>query len=454
MSDTTENLERYYKAFAEQQDDYYFFKDLASYVKFIIETPETSVIADKLKGEAIKQRTAVQNGEKEAIAELAILKNNLFAEIKKQKIDDPITLEIIAGYEREESPQTIGSTAYKIDTLRQYFSDLIHHLKINGHKDLVDKFVEERDGDMFFRNINITAKIREFHALKYLYDNLAEIEEWGVWGDLLFVYEVVRNVEETIRKLAYAEPKNWYDLWALELVRIDFEKMKDFSDGTISHFVPTHLKRKKYLNYATAIHNYLIKDLSKKSEALRGLEALNEMQSRAFGMLDAPKPELSEAEKASLRTKSQQRVVEEMVKNAEPVGKKKTKELKPKSKVEKITIIKMKNGKHSVAVNEDYGETREIKDISESWQIFIQEIKDKNIRPESRTNVKDISVSMRDYFDYNEACPIYMGGKYTLTDVIIGRDIRMINPEIKTKIITEKQFSVLKKRKSKELKRT
>ena len=153
----------------------------------------------------------------------------MFAEIKKQKIDDPITLEIIAGYEREESPQTIGSTAYKIDTLRQYFSDLIHHLKINGHKDLVDKFVEERDGDMFFRNINITAKIREFHALKYLYDNLAEIEEWGVWGDLLFVYEVVRNVEETIRKLAYAEPKNWYDLWALELVRIDFEKMKDFS---------------------------------------------------------------------------------------------------------------------------------------------------------------------------------------------------------------------------------
>ncbi len=318
MSDTTENLERYYKAFAEQQDDYYFFKDLASYVKFIIETPETSVIADKLKGEAIKQRTAVQNGEKEAIAELAILKNNLFAEIKKQKIDDPITLEIIAGYEREESPQTIGSTAYKIDTLRQYFSDLIHHLKINGHKDLVDKFVEERDGDMFFRNINITAKIREFHALKYLYDNLAEIEEWGVWGDLLFVYEVVRNVEETIRKLAYAEPKNWYDLWALELVRIDFEKMKDFSDGTISHFVPTHLKRKKYLNYATAIHNYLIKDLSKKSEALRGLEALNEMQSRAFGMLDAPKPELSEAEKASLRTKSQQQVIEKMAKNAEP----------------------------------------------------------------------------------------------------------------------------------------
>ena len=124
------------------------------------------------------------------------------------------------------------------------------------------------------------------------------------------------------------------------------------------------------------------------------------------------------------------------------------------NKIEKITIIELKNGRRSVAVNDNYNETREIKDNSESWQIFIKEIKDKNIRPDNRTGVKDISVSMRDYFNYNENCPIYMSGEYALTEIITGRDIRGINPEIKTKIISEKQFSTLQKRKAKQLKTT
>lgn len=125
------------------------------------------------------------------------------------------------------------------------------------------------------------------------------------------------------------------------------------------------------------------------------------------------------------------------------------KKIKDRTGVKKITMIELKNGRRSLAINDNYNETREIKDNSESWQIFIKEIQDKNIRQENRTGVKDISDSMRDYFNYNENCPIYMGGKYALTEIIIGRDIRSINPEIKTKIISEKRLLTLQKKKNK-----
>ncbi len=136
----------------------------------------------------------------------------------------------------------------------------------------------------------------------------------------------------------------------------------------------------------------------------------------------------------------------------EKLGKEKKNETD--KKVGKIIIIKMSDGKISVAINDDYNNIKEVKDYSKTWQIFVKEIEDKDVRPENRTNVKEISKSMADYFNYNENCPIYMGGKYALSEIIIGRDIRMINPEIKTKIISEKQFSVLKKRNIKKLKTT
>lgn len=122
---------------------------------------------------------------------------------------------------------------------------------------------------------------------------------------------------------------------------------------------------------------------------------------------------------------------------------------KSNGKICKITIIKMDNGKILIAVNDNYFETREIKGSSEMWKIFIKEVEDRNIKPETRTDVKEISKAMADYFNYNaKKCPIYMGGKYALTEIFTGRGIdTMISPEIKTEIITESRLLSRKKRK-------
>jgi len=132
---------------------------------------------------------------------------------------------------------------------------------------------------------------------------------------------------------------------------------------------------------------------------------------------------------------------------------KQVKIIKPEEskEIKKITIIEMNNGKYLFAVNDNYKETKKILDSSEWWQIFIKEIAERNMRPETRTNVKEISKDMTDYFNYNtNKCPIYMGGKYDLINIFVGKDIdTTINPDIKTEIISEKKYLIRKKKKGK-----
>ncbi len=123
-----------------------------------------------------------------------------------------------------------------------------------------------------------------------------------------------------------------------------------------------------------------------------------------------------------------------------------------KDPIRKIVIIKMNDGKQLVAVN-DSKETKAIRGYAESWKILEKEIKDRNLDQYQRTGVKDISDAVVDYFNTNKRCPIYMGGKYALTDVIVGRDIKGISPAITTNIMTEKEYATYKKRKGKKLKR-
>lgn len=125
-----------------------------------------------------------------------------------------------------------------------------------------------------------------------------------------------------------------------------------------------------------------------------------------------------------------------------------TKKSKQRNKIEKIKIIEMKNGKHLIVVNDNYNEAKPIKN-TEWWGIFIKEIKERGMF--NRTNIKEIPKSMVDYFNYNKGkCPIYMGGKYDLTDIFVGRSKdTTINPEVKTKTMTETQYLTRKNRKKK-----
>jgi len=113
-------------------------------------------------------------------------------------------------------------------------------------------------------------------------------------------------------------------------------------------------------------------------------------------------------------------------------------------KIERITIIELDNDRKMVAVNDNYNETKTITKRSKWWKIFIEEIKARDIKPETRTDVQEISKDMVDYFNYNkEKCPIYINGKYKTTEIFTGRGHdAMLNPDIKIEIITERSWKL------------
>jgi hypothetical protein len=122
-----------------------------------------------------------------------------------------------------------------------------------------------------------------------------------------------------------------------------------------------------------------------------------------------------------------------------------------KEEIKKITLIKT-NGKHKeykLVINDNYDEAKKIRN-SHWWEIFINQIENRNVPEDKRTNVKSVPERMKDFFNYNKKCAIYFGGKYRLTHIFIGRgeDIE-INPEIETEIISEEEYQRRKKRKKK-----
>jgi hypothetical protein len=120
-----------------------------------------------------------------------------------------------------------------------------------------------------------------------------------------------------------------------------------------------------------------------------------------------------------------------------------------REEIKKITLIEM-NRKHKgyrLAINDNYEEVKKIRN-SYWWEIFINQIENRTIPEDKRTNVKLVPKRIKDFFNYNKKCAIYFGGKYKLTNIFIGRgeDIE-INPEIETEIISEEEYQQRKKRK-------
>jgi hypothetical protein len=455
MSGTTENLERYFNSFINLSDDYGFFLGIAEYAKYAVETPEIDKIIKTIVEVRTKYEQDISNCEGEGIKALDEAKKSLLKRVKEGKVmsnynePDYETLAPVKKFEDIMSGDYSSSDGKFMDLAHclPEITDAIIHF---GYKHITDKFVEtDKNGRKTIKANNIWEKISLYHNLKRKFEEKEKTELWGAWDRLelvyLYIFQYAEEKENLITGVARISAERMADLYELSF------KLDEVIAGGVMPF--NSYEKQKYKSDATRIHNYLIKELSKKSEALRGLEALNEMQSIRLGMIDAPKPELSETEKASLRTKSQQQVIEKMAKNAEPTNKKITaKKSNKKDPIRKIVIIKMNDGKQLVAVN-DSKETKAIRGYAESWKILEKEIKDRNLDQYQRTGVKDISDAVVDYFNTNKRCPIYMGGKYALTDVIVGRDIKGISPAITTNIMTEKEYMTYKKRKGKKLKR-
>ena len=198
----------------------------------------------------------------------------------------------------------------------------------------------------------------------------------------------------------------------------------------------------------------ILKDIESKAEEANKIYNEDKKSSLSTSIISPKIMESEQRNQIITELKGIRKKIEELnpSKNyTTPQKKEKTEVKENKGKIEKITIIKKDSGKFLLAINDNYGETKELKSSSKWWKIFIREIEERNMKPETRTNVEEITKDMSVYFNYNdEKCPIYMNGKYALTEIFVGqRADTIINPEIKTEIIPESKFLSRKNKKSK-----
>jgi len=387
MKNVIKILDRYYQSFINQKRDWDFFLGLADYVKYATETPEVDKILKSIVQKRVNAEKRLKECEEDAIKEAKVIKDKLFQKIKQKKISYEELNKLVQEWNDYANRRIISSLS-DAETLSGCLMDIIRSLYDTNHREITKDFIIEEETDpKVIKEFTCFKKLDLYKRERLAYQEKEKIELWRAWDNLALVYIVIFKKEEELEKLRKDE-KKWWITFSLQCLIGEMQKIKEGQLFLGSK--PLWFTKDDYIGYATRIHNYLIQELSK-----------------------------AEGKKNN--------------KGGIPLSKEK--------EIKKITLIEMDKDEYLFAINDNYKEIKKVPKYSEWWKIFIKEIKNRNVPYEKRIETKEIPKEMADFFNYNKKCAIYFGGKYKLTNIFIGRgiDIR-INPEIKTEVISEKQY--------------
>jgi len=434
MNDNTKLLDRLFYSFVDLTDTRDFFNGLCDYIDYINSVDEFEKIGvgllDKIK--PIEEKIETLNSI--AVEKLKQVHKELTDYISKNKINRADINKALQDYDLRIGGHIKGRKL--ADGLHDELSDIIRYLhETPEHKEFASKYILFWNDKIHIRHWLYPDEIKDFYDYWKEAQEQHESELWGQMGDVINYYKIIKEGRERRKELVREYENNSLDA-VYELVfnhDILLGEWAEIQEGKCSN--PIFFKIAKVKPIITRFQNYILTGLNKSmNENYRILANLNKDidLNKESGGLDKALSDLSSYLAKSI-TKHRY--------NPKTATKKLEKESLGQS-VSKITVIKLKSSKIAIAVNDNYQETKVIKDYSPSWQIFIKEIEDRNLKPETRKEVKEISKSMSDYFNYNsKKCPIYMGGKYALTDIFTGKgNDTIINPDVKTEIITEAKF--------------
>jgi len=381
MNKEIDNLKERYQSFIGEKEARNFFFGLADYVKYIENTPNFySIIKPEIKEkeELLKERDEC---EEKALQELMQSKKALLEIIRKNKISNPELdkdIEELGLFEKGD----IRISGVRSDNIERYLWNIGKISYGLGYKKELKRFIDKKPKT---QNIYIDNKNLVFSNLldkrHELDKNIAYLQGkklWGCWDYLKYVplFWVDGKGFEIV-------PEN--DLGAIDIC-FNLVELLRATENDASNRVIIYIDKEKmiadYRLYTNRIHLYLL-------------------------------------EKGSASNKSEKKYSND--------------------KIEKITIIELKNGRHLLAVNDDYKGVKKIRK-SKYYPIFIEEVSKRDVL--NRTDNKKVSDEMAEYFNNNKKCIIYMNGKYPLKTIFTGNEAeREISWEVKTEIIDEDTYS-------------
>ena len=286
IKNTLISAERYYDAFINQSNDWSFFLGLAEYVKFLVEDENAGEIIYETLKQKQTQEEMVAALAKKAIIEINDQAEKIFKIIKNNKFDfNGLEVEI-KEYQDWRNGLTYCSQPLP-SMLFENLADIIQILLNNNRVEEIKNFailksqpniIISDEGKQivsgmrhYIKSFTFSKNFLEYEKAKKLFDNKRDVEIWGVWEDLLMVYQAVYKSEECVSELKDNEKKTMGVLGAMAAVS-EMKKIKSGEGGSGANGGYIFFKRQNFIGTASRLHNYLFKELNKGAIEKEGVE--------------------------------------------------------------------------------------------------------------------------------------------------------------------------------------
>jgi len=275
MENVIKTLDRYFEAFKDQERDWGFFMGLTDYVNLLDEIPQLKGIIEKLMEGEDKMFQSINDAEKLAVVELKALSKKIL--IKSAKKNEASIQEAVAMF-KEFDEEKIHPEWWHSARLQQGMRNIIEAMVKEGYGDSLKKVLpKDADIEKLTLLYDICPAFSLRSALSYGFREQKDTEIWGNYRKLLIAAKTFQKGNEYLEQMK-KEGKDTGEVERLlkdrELIREDGDEptyfigysssdKKRFSSSTDSRI--KEFQRNKYQNYASRVHNYFIKELSKKN---------------------------------------------------------------------------------------------------------------------------------------------------------------------------------------------
>lgn len=384
MKNETDLLQKEYDTVINQTDPWYFFKNLADYVKFVNETSPFREIVEPLKNQKEELLNELDKYEEKAVEELVSAKKKLEKLVSKvDGLKEKLKRESFFSDGFSSIDQYLGGRLHtsgnKSDVINRYLHDVAWDISSNGHSKLLDKWTVEKRPNQ--RIVYFSQALEKRHELTEELNTQRQLNLWGYWDFLsisadksIFVWSDWTAKYPAVDQAYLSEHVSIkHELQENKPIENTFPRIeRQKRDFVRESRVPTHK------HYLERIHLYLLKEYNNRDKQ-------NKTSTDNKGI-----------------------------------------------KINKITFVKkntFRENSYSFYINNDLKSLKQLRRDSHRIGRFIEFLEGKDIEYDKDTF---------DYINSNKECVLYCSGKYTLTKILEkdGKTYR-VNPEIRARVITE-----------------
>lgn len=295
MSNAIDVLREQYNIMISQEEDWSFFRALAGYINYILETPILKKIIDGVMEKKQKEYDKLAELEEKALEELETSKDKLLKIIKDNNIspnslsaDFSIipqggnVLENLKEFEKNK----LWISGFRSDNLERFLFDIASSILKSNHKSLLKNFLvsdeeyrkyhyepdskftitgNENGNFVFSKSLKLRREQSRF------IEKTEKFQLWGAFNALLKFQEAFLEKSKNkdfgyISKGHKKGARNWQegdDTVDIVFFAQDLEEIAGLKNGKPHPNSRHHLKKDSFKNYTSIVNAYLIKELAK-----------------------------------------------------------------------------------------------------------------------------------------------------------------------------------------------